>query len=669
MDLLNVPQGTGLSLVKRFEDYSTWRTNVASHIVAYRRWLQENDLAEAQTELRIDRLLERLGEDKLTIAFVDEFSRGKSELINAIFFADYGRRLLPSSSGRTTMCPTELQWDPAQPPCIKLLPIETRATHATTSEFKRFPDEWKVIPLDVNDAQSLVEAFQEVRGLKRVPIEEAKHYGLFLNPAASQDGALAPDGMVDIPCWRHAVINFPHPLLEKGLVILDTPGLNALGTEPELTLNLLPNSHAVLFILAVETGVSKTDAQIWNECVATAPGRHKGCYVVLNKIDTLWDGLRTEDEIAAEIAGQMAFVADVLHVQREQVLAVSAQKGLVAKITEDDPLLARSRLPELEHALSMQLIPSKQAIVREAIRHEITDLLTATRSILDTRLNGVLEQLAEFRGLRGKNLDVVEEMMRKVRVEKEEFERGLARFQAMRGVFAHHTNSLFIHLGMDALNDQSRRTLRAMSRSRFTMTLRNAMAEYFRSVRDKLSHAADTIAEIHTMMEAMYRKFSAEHGLRLAAPQTFSLLRFQKEFDRLERSFRTQFDTLSRMLTNEKLTVMQKFFETLASQVRRVYLYANKEVEVWLRAVMAPMEMQIRERQMQLRRRLESIKRVHFATDTLEDRIAELEQVETTLLHQLEGIHYLAREIERILNAEDVAALDEAAASSRGMAA
>jgi hypothetical protein len=659
MDFLNVPSAPGVSLVKRFQDYSVWRGSVASRVIAYRQWLQENDLAEAQTELRIAQLLERLAEDKLTIAFVAEFSRGKSELINAIFFADYGRRLLPSSSGRTTMYPTELQWDPAQPPCIKLLPIETRATHATTSEFKRFADEWRVILLDVNDAQSLVEAFQQVRGTKRVPIEEAKHYGLFLQQEESESASLAAEGMVEIPCWRHAVINFPHPILEKGLVILDTPGLNAIGTEPELTLNLLPNSHAVLFILAVETGVSKSDAQVWNDYVATTPGRNKGRYVVLNKIDTLWDGLRSEREIEAEIASQMAFVADVLRVPADQVLAASAQKGLVAKITGDEALLAQSRLPELEHTLSMQLIPSKQTIVRETTRQEIVDLVVGTRSLLEARLRGVLEQLTELRSLRGKNLDVVEEMMRKVRVEKEDFERGLARFQATRNVFSQLTNTLFTHLGMDALNDQSRRTLKAMTRSRFTLSLRNAMTDYFQGVRDKLNHAADTIAEIQTMMEAMYRKFNEEHGLRLNGPPSFSLFRFQKEFDRLERTFHTQFDTIGRMLTSEKLTIMQKFFETVASQVRRVYQYANKEVETWLRAVLSPMEVQIREHQMQLRRRLESIKRIHFATDALEERISELEQVETTLIHQLDAIHYLLREIERVLDTEDVTQLEE----------
>jgi hypothetical protein len=155
------------------------------------------------------------------------------------------------------------------------------------------------------------------------------------------------------------------------------------------------------------------------------------------------------------------------------------------------------------------------------------------------------------------------------------------------------------------------------------------------------------------MMEAMYRKFREEHGLRLAASQGFSLLRFQKQFERLERAFQAQFDTMFTMLTNEQLTLTQKFFETCASQVRRVYQYANKEAEAWLRAVMAPMEMQIREHQIQLRRRLESIKRIHRATDTLEDRVSELEQVESTLMHQLDAIHHLAADIERVLDARD----------------
>jgi hypothetical protein len=60
------------------------------------------------------------------LAFVAEVSRGKSELLNAIFFADTGRRVLPATPGRTTMCPVELQFDAGTAAELALLPIDTR---------------------------------------------------------------------------------------------------------------------------------------------------------------------------------------------------------------------------------------------------------------------------------------------------------------------------------------------------------------------------------------------------------------------------------------------------------------------------------------------------------------------------------------------------------------
>ena len=41
--------------------------------------------------------------------------------------------LLPSSAGRTTMCPTELLYDGSEAPCVRLLPIETRLESTTVA--------------------------------------------------------------------------------------------------------------------------------------------------------------------------------------------------------------------------------------------------------------------------------------------------------------------------------------------------------------------------------------------------------------------------------------------------------------------------------------------------------------------------------------------------------
>lgn len=90
-------------LAEHFSAYTQWRGDVASGIGELRKWLQLNEIGDAQSDLRLQYLLDRLREDKLIVAFVAEFSRGKSELINAVFFAGYGNRILPSSAGRTTM--------------------------------------------------------------------------------------------------------------------------------------------------------------------------------------------------------------------------------------------------------------------------------------------------------------------------------------------------------------------------------------------------------------------------------------------------------------------------------------------------------------------------------------------------------------------------------------
>ena len=155
------------------------------------------------------------------------------------------------------------------------------------------------------------------------------------------DAALEVDenGLVEISQWRHAVVNFPHPLLKEGLIIVDTPGLNAIGTEPELTLNLIPNAHAVLFILAADTGVTKSDIDVWRNHIGNGLGR----LVVLNKIDSMWDELRTKEEVDGQLKRQVETVAHTLGLEEKQVFPVSAQKGLVAKINKDAPLLARSR--------------------------------------------------------------------------------------------------------------------------------------------------------------------------------------------------------------------------------------------------------------------------------------------------------------------------------------
>jgi dynamin family protein len=643
-------------LAARFEAYADWRRRLSAGISALHEWLQQQDLAGAQVDVKVQQLLERLQQDKLVVAFVAEFSRGKSELINAIFFADFGQRLLPSSAGRTTMCPTELLHDPSRPPSIRLLPIETRLNEATVSEFKNYADEWVTFPLDLAQADRMAETLARVSQVKRVPIALARKYGLFTERDDDILSALerGDEGSVDIPCWRHAEINFPHPLLQQGLIILDTPGLNAIGTEPELTLNLLPNAHAVLFLLAADAGVTKTDLDVWNGHLAGEDDATKAArMVILNKIDGLWDDLKEEVEVNAEIDRQVESSAKMLGVSPAQVFAVSAQKALLAKVNGDDALLTRSRLPILEHSLSRKLIPAKRDLVGAATQNEIRAMTATIRSILDARRASIGEQLAELIALRGKNQDVVEHMMQRVKEEKEVFERGLARYTALRTVFTQHTNDLFDIIGLSALRQNAARTRERIEASPFTKGVRDAMGDFFARLRADFDQAGRQGAEIHDLMRAMYTRFAHENRTELYVPPQFSVLKYLKEIERMERAYNTHFNTLWNMVSKAKYPLMKQFFETIASRSRHIYKVANRDVEVWLKAVMSPLETQVREHHIQLRRRLDSVRRIHRASDELESRIIELEQTREAIEVQRQGLKQQVGSLDMIIEAPE----------------
>ncbi|RSZ55412.1 GTPase [Massilia atriviolacea] len=644
-------------MVQDFEQYSAWRQDVAMALEKYQVWVNAAELTDAATEQRIARALARLADDRLSVAFVAEFSRGKSELINAIFFADYGQRILPSAAGRTTMCPTELMYDPAFPPCIRLLPIETRASNLSTGDYRDDPSAWTVLPLALDAGEEMHETFKQVSLTKHVKVEEAKRYGLFDESDPDVAATLDDNGMIEISLWRHAIINFPHPLLKQGLVILDTPGLNAIGTEPELTLNLIPNAHAVLFILAAETGVTKSDIEVWRTHIGAGSGR----IVVMNKIDAMWDELKTELENDAEIERQQTTVAHMLALEPRQVFPVSAQKALVGKINGDMALLEKSRLGALEAALFNELIPAKQDIIRKQLADDLNAVVGIQQATIGSRIRDIVEQLQELKSLRGKNQGVIAHMMRRVEVEKKEFDGSLFKLQGTRAVFARLSTELYTTLGMDIVHKEIAAVREAMAASRFVTTgIRGPVKHFFDQARANLDVSNRKIAEISEMMEMMYRKFAAEHGLSLAVPMTLSLDKYRKEIDAIEEVYTKQFGTTTLLITSRD-AVIERFFDSIASRVRRSYRAANADVEAWLKVIMSPLEAQIRQHKDQLKHRLASIQRIHDATDSLETKIESFEASQFALEKVKGRLNDLAGNVEAAMQRSTAAAFEAAA--------
>ena len=628
---------------KRLSEFKSWRDDLIQIIQEYQTWVEAQGLGNGEDDLRVYELIDQLRADQLVIALVAEFSRGKTELINAIFFADYKQRLLPSDAGRTTMCPTELLYDEKQPPSIRLLPIETRTSQSTIAEYRRNSQAWTVVPLDLDNPKKMAEAFQQIAKTRTVPAREAEALGLY-SPNAS-GFAVGSDGKVQIPVWRHALINFPHPLLKQGLVIVDTPGLNSLGTEPELTLNMLPRAHAVLFVLAADTGVTKSDLDVWTNHVrnvkhALADGR----VVVLNKIDTLWDELRTLDAIATTLDRQMQETANALGVTKSHIFPVSAQKGLLGKIKTDQALVAKSGLHALELKLSRDIIPSKQALVRERVAREIGAVVDSTRAMIEGRLAAVDTQLTELKSLSGKSQEAIQSMISQMRNQKQAYDKTLASFQSTRTVLSDQTKVLLDYLSVEAFDALIARSRTEMKESWTTHGLKAGMKTMFDGALESMEKAHAQAQQIRNLVLAIYNKFNADHGLAKVKPAEFVLDGFRKQLQQLHADAEA-FRTSPVMVMTEQHFVIKKFFITLVSRARQVYTECNVAARNWSKAVMAPILSQVREHKIMMDHRLENLKRVHENLDNLSGRIADLEATKLNLENQLSVIRTMLRKL------------------------
>ncbi|MEK8031688.1 dynamin family protein [Ideonella sp. DXS29W] len=628
-------------LVPGLDALADWRMALERDLATLEGFLDGSDLLDPVAAGASQALRQRLASDKLVIAFVAEFSRGKSELINAIFFADAGRRVLPATPGRTTMCPVELSWDAHELPTLDLLPISTRREAASLADWRLQRERWKRLSLDPSDMPGLARALNEVTATQHVTIDEARALGLWSDTNASDNPPVQADGRVEVPAWRHAIINYPHPLLQRGLVVVDTPGLNAIGAEPELTLGLLPSAHAALFVLGADTGVTRSDLDIWNDHLG---GQGMASFVVLNKVDTLADPLATPAERERAIERQCVETASTLGIGRERVFPVSARQALAARLAGDEAGLQESRLPALEAALNADLLPQRQLVLAKAVISGVQSLIEhATRRLRDQRRSNA-EQMLELRSLRGKSGGRVAQMLARVQADSAEFERCAARLAALRSVHLRMLRDALHALSSDRLREAVASLQATLGSSWFNLRARAAFQALCDGLIAQVDKAAHQCAEINQMLQASFNQLNTEFGFSLALTPPPDLGNFREELQLIERGYSRYF-SVTRAIRMNGSAFSEQFQRMLMSKLRVVFDNACSEVETWNQMASQQIDGQFRDRRKSLKRRREALERIQQATGELEQRLSEVETQDAKLMELIERAYAQATEL------------------------
>lgn len=266
---------------------------------------------------RLLMIKEQLISNCFNLVILGQFKRGKTTLINSLI----GKEILPSSVVPLTSIVTILKYG-EEVSCV----------------------------VSMDDGNE-----------KEIRIEELSDY-------VTEKGN--PKNIRGVRCAR---IGYPSPFLEKGILLVDTPGVGSTFLHnTETTYEFLDHLDAALFLMSADVPIS----QVEKELLDTIKDSIQKIFFVLNKIDNLTP--KEIEEIVAfnkQVLEEMGFTV-------QEIWPISAREALKAKTANNDVQLSQSGLLNLEDALGSFLSLEKGKIV-------LNTTISKTKRVISQKLSQI----------------------------------------------------------------------------------------------------------------------------------------------------------------------------------------------------------------------------------------------------------------------------------------
>lgn len=623
------------ALTARLASLQSWRHGITTQIARVADFLRENQYSNAETEGLFDQLNLLANSAAVTVVFVAEAGRGKSELINALFFTDLKRRLLPSGLLRSTKCITEVRFDRSRKTGLSVLPIESREAPKRFADLYKDEREWRHVFFDADNPESIDRAFSTLAETRRVSVADAVSWGLHSESLTnvSRDG-----GWVDVPRWRYALINFPHPLLDAGLVVIDTPGLAALTAEPEFSRINLPSADAVVVVLDAGEGVTKPDLGIWKDQLGAARNfrdrerdeLEQSRLVVMNKIDRLHfpdplDPKEADRTWLKEVDKRVQDVADLMRIEPIKVLPVSATMALEGAFTQNQDLALRSRLYRLERALATNLPHHREQSIGRDILNTLSRTLETIQGGLDQARFDALEGLRNLGGIRKKNQVLSEAISREAGDRRTHLVTALEEVRAVKAIHTKLSSELAALTHPEGARQASHAAATQIGSSMMPAKATEALAAYFARTRKQLAELNAKIDEIRTLFGNLGERHFRLVGLGHYEVHPFATHRFVAEVDKAEETARSQLMKSGGLLGRRGAALAEQFETDVAARVVHVWEIAHRESTSWMRGVFAGIDRPLEELAKRMGERADKIEQIRSAELDLAEKIAELQ--------------------------------------------
>jgi len=507
---------------------------------------------------------------------------------------------------------------------------------------------WRTL-LSINHTDQVIKALEQVGETEMVAPEIARDLGFLksLDPAelAKID---VDDDKIAIPRYRHAMINFPHALLEQGLSVVDTPGLNALGIEPELTYQALESANAIVFVLSADTGVTKSELDAWNKYVKNSTADH--ILVVINKIDTLWDELKTQTEIDRQIQSQVSDVARILKVPVNRIFPVSAQKALVAHNNNDDELLKASGIRKYEESLADTVNYTSRKGVIERARIELTPPLNAIKRVLEQRLESTGIQISEINKFQDNQNKIADDNIAIVKKDRQKLSMVLEKINAVRVELKMDYEKFVDKLDIFALDKLIAEYRFAISNRLTPPGLQREMNLFQSHAVEQFKDALQTVTNLEFKITTLYQFVEDILDVKGLGPRKLYPQIYLKALRQHQEKHREYTDGLTLMMTGQE-ALRDRHYAAVTVKLHRLYTRTRDDIDLWCRSVLIPLELEVKEREVLLKKRLLSLERIRDKSANLQDelrvtqsRLNRHQQRYKTLVHFLNRLDALSEQ-------------------------
>lgn len=302
---------------------------------------------------------ENLNHGVFRLLVLGDMKRGKSTFLNALI----GENLLPSDVNPCTALLTILRYGPEKR--VRVHFNDGKPPEET--DFKRFKREYTIDP------------------------EEAK--------------ALEQKKQLAFPDVSHGIVDYPLPILQKGVEIVDSPGLNDTEARNDLSLGYIHNCHAILFVLRASQPCTLAERRYLENYIKD---RGLTVFFLINAWDQVKEALIDPDDQEeleeAETRLRKVFHANLAEycqvdghdLYDERVFEISALKALRQRVKDPDADLAGTGFPPFLGALNTFLTQERAVAEMRQARILARGVSRRVQDSVERRIPLLEQDMQEF---------------------------------------------------------------------------------------------------------------------------------------------------------------------------------------------------------------------------------------------------------------------------------